>query len=76
MIVYEWVVSLEDEIALIWCGSGRLTVVSTVYILSRYGWILHFGLLLSTLNPISNTVSVYSDLSLTAPRPELCDGQR
>ena len=57
MVIYEWLYSLEDEIDLIWCGRGRLSVVSTLYILSRYAWILDSAVWLSTINPVSYTVS-------------------
>ncbi|KAI0740618.1 hypothetical protein C8Q76DRAFT_708380, partial [Earliella scabrosa] len=57
IVIYEWLASLEDEIDLIWCGCGRggLSIVSTLYILSRYAWILDLAVTLTTINPVSYT---------------------
>lgn len=54
---YDWIISLSDEIELIWNPRTRRPMVALVYVLLRYPAIIYYVTTLVPINPVSLLVS-------------------
>ena len=58
LLVYDWLTSIDEEIALIWRHPRKRTVASLVYALTRYTNILQYVMEASAVVPVTSLVSI------------------
>ena len=58
LLCYDWLTCLIREITLVWNKSNKRTWAFLVYFLSRYPFLVHNVLSISTISPLSVRVSV------------------
>ncbi|RPD58147.1 hypothetical protein L227DRAFT_565038 [Lentinus tigrinus ALCF2SS1-6] len=57
LLVYDWLINIDEEVALIWCNPDGRTVASVVYALIRYANILQYVIQAGIVVPVTSLVS-------------------
>ncbi|RPD72165.1 hypothetical protein L226DRAFT_573236 [Lentinus tigrinus ALCF2SS1-7] len=54
LLVYDWLINIDEEVALIWCNPDGRTVASVVYALIRYANILQYVIQAGIVVPVTS----------------------